>query len=1298
MTESELATKPLPPNQINRHFPQHYQQQYVQQQQQIGQQQPCSSLLLQPNCKIDLRSDNSVQTTLINNLETNYHSISAKIGRLSQPEALEFLSSSGSVELRNDPGKAKNLCDGLLCGILVDPANANKYINCLDAIVTDQWMAALTSVNMILLELYPQLRSQCRQQLLQFFNEAMKLGVRLESILSNFCRSLSDGSEFRETSQMVHQFAQILLNNRKWFGTMPKNSMFPGIAFALFSRFISDAIFVGNTGVMSPENFKAPLIAACEILLRERFPDLMMMGRDLVLSLMRLSRIPQFIPIWRSLIHNPASLMPNFSGLKELLATPTNIFLLGNRVSLRISRKMDEILKTQVRAASSMATAPSPVVAATLRQQHDQTLNRLFDSLKNAHLSGPDSGSIRAEIIRHVWAVVSPKEFNAASIDARANFLDWLLRTAKPGAEMQWCKLVFFWEWYGFENTQMNAQINAEPVFSTLKHVFNTGNIQLGNSLVDFLMKSANLLYTSYTSFFINSIMNAMKALEMANFQVQATFMHSRLDPRLKDELRIMFQDFFPKRLTSIADNLAEPSSIIDFDAIRNTSNPTTPVATTNSKSTTLAESSGVQLQQHTSTSTLNEKQQHATSTTTASATLKPKSEPKVPISGEKLITDAAAISNTTINEPQIKRVKLTKTATTNTSETLPLQKKKPKLLSEELKNVKSNADNEVLAKRKKLVKEENVKNGVGIGTSRNIAAKTAFPANEVRPCASNSIEASRLTITIDEDDENIVPDSEESSSGADQQGTAAEQSTSKRMPLSLLLPMLPEEFREPLEQLNKAVNKRGNTMEKRQQTNNDDSEDEDPVGAMQKWIDNVFDADEIDDEQTEYIALCLLRIFDDYLQKKKYYENGSDESFSDIMEQPIYRFFKVLCQSAEQSDSRKHLLGIATKMHQECARIGYLFLWYLSSIDNSNDLLSRSSRGNGPSVEQAVAAYKDICKSVQSDWDKVMVKDLEQCSFDDYALFGHVLVNVLAKITPYGPPARVLRFICGAITPVLLSRLMSEVIRENIVLFSEENVLQLLVESLKWDSLEQLMLWQLLQTEAVQFDKFLDLLQRLSYANHPEATAGVIVIMRNMEPNPEMSVMRSLLRNLFLRQPTRDLFTVDAIKLLIDYDENVSPVADCIAKMIKKTMQTGDISAQGGRTATKGKRVLTLESIFGHLDRLRQNCMDKESLRVEELLKNPLILDAVMLVKKNARVEEVRSRYDELFALFDILLEEDGRISSMGNHAGKHGRKAGAKSTADMNSRDATPTKKKKAKKAAKTRGGSTDSEEDET
>ncbi|CAK5090647.1 unnamed protein product [Meloidogyne enterolobii] len=376
----------------------------------------------------------------------------------------------------------------------------------------------------------------------------------------------------------------------------------------------------------------------------------------------------------------------------------------------------------------------------------------------------------------------------------------------------------------------------------------------------------------------------------------------------------------------------------------------------------------------------------------------------------------------------------------------------------------------------------------------------------------------------------------------------------------------------------------------------------------------------------------------------------------SEIMEQPFYRFFKTLCRSGEETDTRQFLLSILKKMMEECNRIGYLFLFFLSSIERENNGngggSGRSSRlgNNGsswPSVDQAVETYKTVCQLMDTEWEKQLAKDLEQCSFDDYQLFSHLLVNVLARLTPYGPPTKVMRLICGSMNTRLLSCLMSEIVRENVVLFGEGDVLSMLVDSLKWDSLEQMMLWQMLQTEAVEFDKFIDLLQRLNYNQHPEATAAVIVIMRNMEPDPDVAIMKSLLRNLLLRPPNKDLFTVDAIKLLIDYDDNIPPVANCISKFVKKAVADGDIkgpicSPKHSSIKMAKNRILTAEYIFGHLDRLRKYCMEKESQRAENLLKNQLLLDMALSVKRNVKTIELRNKFDELFALFDILLEDE--------------------------------------------------------
>uniref|UniRef100_A0A1I8BL51 SOSS complex subunit A homolog n=1 Tax=Meloidogyne hapla TaxID=6305 RepID=A0A1I8BL51_MELHA len=1224
MTESELLTR----NPQYIHAPHQHSQQQLQ--------QPSTSLLLNPNVRLE-RLETFTAQNLINSLETNYHGIVERFGNSPLNETTQYLTNNII-----DPKEAKHLIDGFLCAVLVDAQNAEKHFTCLKtlAISTDQWMDLLTSFNILTLEVFPFMKHQCRQQLLYFIDETLKLQLRtnLDSSITNICRALSDGTDFRETCQIVHQFAHRLLSSHQKFSSFPRNSSFPPTAFALFSRFISDAQFVANAGIMNLESFKAPLVEICVILVHERFADLLQLGHDLFLLLLRLSRVSQFVPIWRTLLHNPSAMAPKFTGLQQLLSIPTSSGLLSHRVSLRISRKMADILKIHIRISSLLNTNPS--MTTQLRAE----LNRQFEALKTMvkHLSGPDSGSIRAEIIRHVWAFTEPKEFNPQSNEARAALLGWLLRTAKNGAELQWCKLVFFWEWFGYDPSLPNAHFAAEPVISTIRHLLNSGHTPLGNSLVDFLIKSTSVLYPPLNFFFINSVTAAMKSLETtACLQVHSVFVHSKLDQILRDQFRSTFPDFFPKRLTSIADNLAAPSSIIDFEAIR--------------KTTTNSLSSCTNLTQKQSNVAENMEQNvliNGRGSNVSISENKPptqiKMEPSVEAGGN-VVEASRSLKNvleTSKMEKEGKEVGggtvLRTSSTGGTRRPLTMQTEAPPLKKKMKENdVKIEQEHVKIDKIKEKKKEERQKIKK-IEAINNANKLPSYGGETVK--ASKSDDSLQLTIADDEEEEET--EKEEEKDDEEEQ-----QSTSKRLPLTSLLPMVREEFREHLEALFKAMKKKQNQS------------DEEAITSMQNLMDSIFDANEMECDQTEYIALCLLRIFDSYLEQKQSYlscEEPSEDEISELMEQPLYRFFKTLCRSGEETDTRRFLLSILRKMIEECQRVGYF-------IERENHSLSR---GNGwPTVDQAVGTYKAVCEVLDVEWERQLAKDLEHCSFDDYQLFSHLLVNVLARLTPFGPPTKVMRLICGSMNTRLLSRLMSEIVRENVVLFGEETVLSMLIDSLKWDSLEQIMLWQMLQTEAVEFDK-----QRLNYNQHPEATAAVIVIMRNMEPDPNIAVMKSLMRNLLLRPPNKDLFTVDAIKLLIDYEDNIPPVANCIGKFMKKAISDGDIRAPscspGHSSFSKMKnRVLTAENIFGHLDRLRKYCFEKESHRAENLMKNQLILDMALSVKRNPKTLELRSKFDELFALFDILLDTE-QISNV--HGGKQQRRKATKKN------DGSPTKRK--------------------
>lgn len=49
-------------------------------------------------------------------------------------------------------------------------------------------------------------------------------------------------------------------------------------------------------------------------LLREKFTECLVIGRDLVRLLQNVARIPEFEQLWKDILHNPKLLSPSFSG------------------------------------------------------------------------------------------------------------------------------------------------------------------------------------------------------------------------------------------------------------------------------------------------------------------------------------------------------------------------------------------------------------------------------------------------------------------------------------------------------------------------------------------------------------------------------------------------------------------------------------------------------------------------------------------------------------------------------------------------------------------------------------------------------------------------------------------------------------------------------------------------------------------------------------------------------------------------------------------------------------------------
>ncbi|KAJ2730188.1 hypothetical protein H4R23_003374, partial [Coemansia sp. Cherry 401B] len=156
--------------------------------------------------------------------------------------------------------------------------------------------------------------------------------------------------------------------------------------------------------------------AECELatrLLRERFHECCMIGRDLVRMLQDVARIPEFHDLWQDMLQRPQSLSPLFAGIEQLLRTPTPPMFLANRITYEMESRLRFILEN---------------LPAT-------SYSRNLMWFVQRCLSTPESESLFSDLIRYIIGVFHPSNVVLAS-NVLALFYDWLFYDPKSDTIM----------------------------------------------------------------------------------------------------------------------------------------------------------------------------------------------------------------------------------------------------------------------------------------------------------------------------------------------------------------------------------------------------------------------------------------------------------------------------------------------------------------------------------------------------------------------------------------------------------------------------------------------------------------------------------------------------------------------------------------------------------------------------------------------------------------------------------------------------------------------------------------------
>ncbi|NXH37509.1 INT3 protein, partial [Dicaeum eximium] len=215
---------------------------------------------------------------------------------------------------------------------------------------------------------------------------------------------------------------------REW---VLKSSLLVAMAVYTFLRLIVDHHGSAALQALRQKEF-------CVGLLRERFMDCFMIGRDLVRLLQNVARIPEFEQLWKDILHNPQVLSPQFTGVLQLLQSRTSRKFLACRLTPDMETKL---------------------LFMTSRVRFGQQ-KRYQDWFQRQYLSTPDSQSLRCDLIRYICGVVHPSnEVLSSDILPRWAIIGWLLTTCTSNVAASNAKLALFYDWLFF-NPEKDSIMN----------------------------------------------------------------------------------------------------------------------------------------------------------------------------------------------------------------------------------------------------------------------------------------------------------------------------------------------------------------------------------------------------------------------------------------------------------------------------------------------------------------------------------------------------------------------------------------------------------------------------------------------------------------------------------------------------------------------------------------------------------------------------------------------------------------------------------------------------------------------
>ncbi|XP_068589359.1 integrator complex subunit 3 [Cebidichthys violaceus] len=396
-------------------------------------------------------------------------------------------------------------------------------------------------------------------------------------------------------------------------------------------------------------------------------------------------------------------------------------------------------------------------------------------------------------------------------------------------------------------------------------------------------------------------------------------------------------------------------------------------------------------------------------------------------------------------------------------------------------------------------------------------------------------------------------------------------------------------------------------TMKEKVQQLQKTSDTETQCEVMQEIVDLILEED-FDSEQMSGLASCLAELFKDHFRGDVLPDEITEESLEESVSKPVCLVFRNLVTMQEDNSGFSVLLDMLAEFYQKQPKIGYHLLYYLKASKAANGKMMLYE-----SFAQATAL---------GDLHTCLMMDMKACQEDDVRLLCYLTPSIYSEFPDETlRSGELLNMIVAVIDSTQLQELMCHVMMGNLVMFRKDSVLNILIQSLDWETFEQYSTWQLFLAHSVPLETIIPILQHLKYKEHPEALSCLLLQLRREKPSEEMVKM-------VLSRPCHheDQFTTSILRHWASkYDDTLGEHIK--TQLIKNNNQPR--KRQSLRSSSSKLAQLTLEQILEHMDNLRLSLSNTKN----NFFTQTPILQALQHVQASCD-EAHKMRFSDLFAL----------------------------------------------------------------